>query len=371
MRLFTQFLALFLLVPFSSAQANKVGLTPNFMEAGSVFEGRSPETADMICSGVLVGCTTVMTAAHCLKYWHIGENRFWFYLQHAGLHELDRNGISLFCNSDECSEQSESIPDLALLRLVSPAWTTGAARPDGNYTEGKEVVARFVGYGIKPPRLDNYNIKRISPIRLSKCGAPAGEDHTLCSDLDYEIPTPCHKDSGGPLYAESEGGEHSLLGIAIRTGLGCRAGQAVYNDTTSPVVQAWLKEHIGQSTNRCNENAQAPTEILSEPTGWLDETSQFQELEIKVAYGLDELLVTMNHAPGENVGETHNNFDLELFGPSGPENNATSLIPYCDNTWKLLSVCRVPSPEHGTWKVRVIRKHGEGHFQLVASGISR
>ena len=105
---------------------------------------------------------------------------------------------------------------------------------------------------------------------------------------------------------------------------------------------------------------------MSEPEGWLDESSKFQELDFEVSHDIAELLVTMNHAPGARSGETHNNFDLEL---TGPENDSASLLPYCDNTWKLLAVCRVPSPALGAWKARVIRRHGEGHFQLVATGI--
>lgn len=346
-------------------QASEVGIIDSFTEAGSIFEGRSPEAADMVCSGTLVMCDMVLTAAHCLQFRHVAGNQFWFYLQHSGLHEIARDELALFCDTHDCSGPPESFFDLALLRLNTLAWK---AQKTGSSVDATEQEARFVGYGIKPPKLDSYNIKRISSIRLSKCDFLAGENHTLCSNLDDETPTPCHKDSGGPLYAESEGGEYILKGIAIRTGVGCRAGQAIYNDMSSPVIQAWLEEHTSQSTNRCKKNTQKRTEILNEPEGWLDEKTDFQELEIEVANGLDELLVSLNHAPGEILGEAHNDFDLKLYGP---ENNAKSLIPYCDNTWKLLSICRVPSPTEGTWKARVTRKHGEGHFQLVASGISR
>ena len=114
-----------------------------------------------------------------------------------------------------------------------------------------------------------------------------------------------------------------------------------------------------------------PMEITSEPNGWLNETSYFQELEIEVDHGIDELLVTMNHEPGESTSEMYNDFDMELIGPSSSDGKTAKLASNCDNTWKLLSICRVPSPAPGTWKARVIRKHGEGHFQLVATGITR
>lgn len=368
MQLFSRFIVFLVLVPFLSAQANKVGLTAEFIESGAILEGRSPESAEMVCSGVLVGCNLVLTAAHCLRYRHVGENRFWFYLQHLGLREADRAGSVMFCESHDCPGKSRSGYDLALLHLSSPASSSITARSSKNNVEERQETAFFVGFGVKPPRLDNYNLKRVSPIRLSDCHVPSEESHSLCSGLDDESTNPCHKDSGGPLYYATETGERSLLGIAKATGLGCRVGQAVYNDASSPAVQAWLTEHIGLNEELCKHNTLTLDEFLKVPNGWLDGTAGVRELQIRVPDGLDELLVTMNHAPGAGSGETRNDFDLEL---TGPDNDSTSLLPYCDNTWKLLAVCRVPSPTQGTWKARVTRKNGEGHFQLVASGISR
>jgi hypothetical protein len=273
-----------------------------------------------------------------------------------------------FCDADACSEQPEDSPDLALLRLKSPAWKIETAWWAKKSIGVQQDHIRFVGYGIKPPRLDNYNLKRISPIRISKCDMSADDNHEFCSQLNDEIPTPCHKDSGGPLYAVSGEGAHSLIGIAVRTGLGCRAGQAVYNDTASQAVQTWLVDHLARSKKRCYKNTHPPAEILSEQGGWLDKTDNYQELEFEVLQNLDELLITMNHTPGAALGDLHNDFDLEL---SNPEKESASLLLYCDNTWKLLGVCLVPSPAQGTWKARVTRKHGEGHFQLVATGITK
>ena len=368
MQLIPRFIFLIVFIPFLSAQANNVGLSTEFIDAGSIFEGPSVESAELVCSGVLVACDTVLTAAHCLKYRHAAENRFWLFFQHMGVHEVDHEEIIFFCDDNHCPGQSEKYYDLALLRLISPSNRQSMVPKAKTTFESHEVVTRFLGFGIRLPWLDNHNLKRLTSIQLRDCDSPSPDAQIFCSDLDNDVPTPCHKDSGGPLYAVLKGGEQSLLGIAIRTGVGCRSGQAVYNDITSPIVQSWLRNRIGEKANQCSKITRSAAEIISEPEGWLDETSSVWELKFNVTSDLDQLLVTMNHAPGANLGGMHNDFDLEL---SSPANDSASLLIYCDNTWKLLSVCRVPSPAPGTWKARVIRKHGEGHFQLVATGITK
>ena len=358
-------------ISFSSAQASKVGLTSTALDAGSIFVGHSQQTATMLCSGALIDCDMVLTAAHCLKNRHIAENTFWFYLQHSGVIEVKRAEIELFCDSHNCPNQSFGHHDLALLRLVSSVRKNNSARGKEIPVEVKEVDAHFVGFGIKPPELDNYNLKWLAPIRLTECKTSASQYHTLCSDLDEELPAPCHKDSGGPLYHLSEGSGDSLLGIAIGTGLGCRSGQAHYADIRSPVVQAWLDAHTGNASDPCLGETQTPKELLSEPEGWFDKKSQYQELDFEVVPGLDALLVNMNHEPGQTSGGLQNNFDLELTAPSDSGKKTAMLISHCDNTWKLLSICHVKNPEPGLWKARVSRIHGEGHFQLVATGITK
>ena len=321
----------------------------------------------MVCSGSLISCDLVLTAAHCLKYRNAPGNRFWIYLQHAGILKMSNTKIELFCDSQACEGLHDLVFDLGILRLDSPAWDIRLNEPSKrSYMESRKK-ANFVGFGVRTARISNYNLKRQTSIHLSRCNTSVSNDHSFCSNLSDSSSAPCHKDSGGPLYTVSGSGSYSLLGIATKTGRGCRDGQAVYNDATSPPIHLWLKERIYESKQRCIKSARYPSEIMSEPRGWLDEASQYQELDIKVTHGLNELLVTMNHAPGARSDEMYNDFDLKLVGP---EADSASLLPYCDNTWKLLSVCRVPSPSEGTWKARVTRKHGEGHFQLVATGIT-
>lgn len=355
----------------ASEQRIHSGLTTAPVDAGSIFAGYAANNAEMICSGALISCDLAITAAHCLHNPGEPDNQYWFYLQHAGMHKVRNDGVELFCDSQPCIEKPGALYDLALIRLKEPAWKFKRTRLKKRSISHIGNSAKFLGFGIYLPMFESYNLKRQALVQLSKCEAPIREEFSFCSSLSEDFPNPCHMDSGGPVYSLTNGKTSELLGIAIRTGISCRIGQSIYNNVSSPAILEWLNKRIIESNRRCGINNQTPMVLFSEHAGWLDRSVQYRELEFEIGNDVKSLLVTMNHSPGPLSAEFYNDFDLKLIGPSGEEVETQSIAPECDNSWLLVSECRMESPSPGRWRASVERINGEGHFQLVASGISK
>lgn len=204
---------------------------------------------------------------------------------------------------------------------------------------------------------------------MTACENEPIDNRSICIDLHGGEQQPCHLDSGSALYSNAASDGPRLIGVAIRTGPGCKVGQARYNSTVNPVFRPWLDSRLADSKKRGRGNQLVRSdEFFSEPAGWLDEDSDIQNLEFMVGGTSETLLVTMNHAAGKNLDGLENEFHLELFPPGQLSGKPA---PLCDNGWKLLAVCHVDSPTPGQWRARVSRVHGKGHFQLLATGISR
>lgn len=340
----------------------------SYAEAGSLFFGSAPDSSEMICSGTLVGCDWVLTAAHCLIGMNDGKSRYWFFLQHAGMFEVDLNSSIGFCENNDCSNRSGKLNDLFLIKLrnaVNHIQPPELAKVD-SLTDYR--FANFVGFGDSLPGRHEWNLKRWALVQPKDCVNEPADDRFICYDLGNRKPGACHRDSGGPLFSSTIEGEYFLLGVSIKTGTTCRVGQARYNRLASSIFGLWLSEKLLRKESQCSEPLHVFEELFSEPSGYLSSKKTSRTFEIDASTNLKTLIVTMNHSPGKNRNGETRDFDLELSIPQGAREDHA---PQCDNTWGLVSVCRVENPAPGMWEANVTSIHGEGHFQLVASGISR
>lgn len=352
-----------------SGQAVKA-LTTRYPGVGSVFRGFSLSDAMMKCSGTLVASDLVLTAAHCITGREENDH-YWFYLQHAGMVPVSRKGTETFCDHYACDDEPGASNDLAILRLKYPVHHLNAAMlPDNNGLKASNK-AIMVGMGISTPGAADFNLKRQTTTWLAKCSNGSLDDRFMCSKPGSDLPKPCHLDSGGSLLQISTDGNLVQTGMAIRTGIGCSTGQAVYHNTASTAFSAWIGQHLESSRNRRPLDSLLAREIYNNPGGWLGGELKESINEFIIPSDMKRIIVTLNHSPGLNAPERINNFDLELFKPLNGYHVGTESTVLCENSWKLVSVCRVESPAPGRWHAKITRIRGEGHFQLVATGFDR
>lgn len=164
------------------------------------------------CSGVLIGCDTFLTAAHCVcpgdtfctpdpKPWRV-------FLQHAGIYEVEtiavHPGFNFGLGNDVAvlglSTVVEGIAPMALNRAATPTYGT---------------PGMIVGFGASSGSADDAGLKRRGSVDL-----------TSCSESPLVIPEPAHVcwafrkplgsegdnsntcvgDSGGPLFVDAGAG---------------------------------------------------------------------------------------------------------------------------------------------------------------------
>lgn len=175
------------------------------------------DTGTGSCTATLIGCSTALTAAHCVCTDPVTHqiltgaqcaqrpdlldpsNKFVFFHQ-AGLFHLASVAVHPAFVFGQTS-------DLAVLKLSSPV--TGIAPTPLNATQkpGLQTQGTIVGFGLTEDGSSGAGIKRIGSLRLSTCAAAGlnGANH-LCATLAAPLGPPgsnsgtCHGDSGGPLF---------------------------------------------------------------------------------------------------------------------------------------------------------------------------
>ncbi|MCZ6568935.1 MAG: trypsin-like serine protease [Deltaproteobacteria bacterium] len=165
------------------------------------------EFAIGFCSGTLIGCQTVLTAAHCVDG-ATASNSFVF-LQNVGT-------VSVSSITIHPSYMGANFPiaDVAVLKLGS--LVTGVDPTEINQIDPSSVIpgasGTIAGYGITLGSQNDFGLKRFGRIKTANCNGsiPAGAGNTEVICWDYETPVgspgddsnTCNGDSGGPLFMD-------------------------------------------------------------------------------------------------------------------------------------------------------------------------
>lgn len=202
--------------------------TSRFPSTGALLSGDDPQAAVGLCSGVMIGCDTFLTAAHCVcdPNFFTGTDCqeggfaaplpsvFLVFLQHAGFFRIARIAVH--------PDFDFPVADVAVLKLeqsvsgVAPTPLTGANTP------ARGTTGIISGFGVTDRRANDYGIKRVGEVSLAAC--PQLPELDLSASVCWTFADPlgppgtdsntCSGDSGGPLFVRNNDfGTFTVAGV--------------------------------------------------------------------------------------------------------------------------------------------------------------
>ncbi|MEN8259408.1 MAG: trypsin-like serine protease [Pseudomonadota bacterium] len=166
-----------------------------------------------ICSGILIGCQTFLTAGHCvcpnLAFCTPDPNDFAVYFQHAGIYSV--SAVDVEPNFDFAVEG-----DVAVLTLTSPITGIAPTPINTTATPATNTPGAIVGFGATGGDNDDYGLKREGRVVSTDCPTfpfPIPEPEHICWTFLDPVGKPgsdsntCFGDSGGPLFMNFGAGD--------------------------------------------------------------------------------------------------------------------------------------------------------------------
>lgn len=326
----------------------------------AVLRGSDRATATAWCTGTLVGCDKVLTAAHCIDNDPTPKG-YLVFLPVLGFSEV--KDIAWLKN-----DYRFPYADLAMLTLAKSAEGIAPISLNTIASPINGSIGTIVGYGRTGGKRQDYGIKREGSVRFGQCRSQYADKKLLCWDFDADInvspqgSNTCNADSGGGVFVLDREGQRSvqrLVGV-VSGGLDrdCVKGDHSYN-TDVFRWRDWLAT-VGQgrlSGQTCGATSiDLPPNLRSALVSLSPEKPE-ANLELDVAAGTTLLRVAMN---GEDNGKGANDFDLLLFGPDAQ--------PVCTQDGAgQFAFCEVPQPASGRWSISLRQKKGAGTAQLTVS----
>jgi len=325
----------------------------------------NPSTGEpfVSCTGTVIGCRTVLTAAHCFCPQAPCQPDFadtLVFLQHSGFYGVESVTINP-------SYQFGSRSDLAILRLtpelngLAPTRINTTARPA---VGSGGLIAGFGRTGGSSPWT---GIKRAGLVVTSSCPAELAAGNFCWTFLSPVGPpgedsSTCQGDSGGPLITDFGGGPR-LAGVTSGGVFGdCLVPNGLW-DTDVFVDRQWIQSVAGPDLNNtaCGNlpPAGSPEAPILFGSGELGAGNPDDLYFFDLAAGTDVLWTTLN---GEGPGR--GDFDLYLRHGDPP---TTAEFDCRSNFLGQFEACGVASPTPGTWHALITRSSGAGAYQFTVT----
>ncbi|MFY9822797.1 MAG: trypsin-like serine protease [Thermoanaerobaculia bacterium] len=332
------------------------------------------------CSATLIGCSTVLTAAHCIcesPSGHdfngvpcqarpdlVGPAGKLVFFQHAGLFTLSRIAVNPAYNAHS------GAADLAILHLSTPVTNIAPSLLNRVSLPPLGLHGEIVGFGSTRTNSTDDGLKRHGFVTTAACDPPA--QGFVCWNFRKPVGAPglnadtCFGDSGGPLFL-SLGGQTVLAGVT----------SSGTNDECAPVDNsfdadvfanlAWIEAEGGAdlAATACGTGPQigGPGTTIFEGLTSLRRGPHEARGPIEVPEGTAELRVALNSTDwffnsnalyilhGLLVSTT--NFDCKSDALSGQQ------------------FCSVQNPAPGTWYILVRHLSGPGSTVQVTTSLIR
>ena len=187
-------------------------LTAEYPAVGALLVGATTATATTACTVSLVGCRTVVTAAHCVcpttgklcQDLDVPPNLF-VYFAHAGFFNVE----SVQVHRDYDSPTA----DIAVLRLATPVTGIEPLLPNDVEPPAFESDGTIVGFGWETAATADSGLKREGAVVTVPCADDVSDATSICWEYTGLDADTCGPDAGGPLLIEMGYGL-ALAGIA-------------------------------------------------------------------------------------------------------------------------------------------------------------
>jgi len=339
--------------------------THDFPTTGALlYGGGAPialSNASSWCSGTLIGCSTFLTAAHCVED-DANPAAYWVFLQHSGLH-----AVTSVTKHPNYTSAGFPAWDVAVLKLAAPV--TGID-PTALATTSPPLgtTGTIAGYGQTSGSAGDYGIKRYGDVSTVDCTGgvpPLGNADLVCWRYTSPIGPPgddsntCNGDSGGPLFVQS-GGTEVVAGITSGgTSSTCLATDFSY-DTNVFTHRSWILGRLaGDSTATCGGLPAVGTSsvVVTGFDGPLTSSSSSAMRTVTVPEAADRLRVSFK---GDDL------VDADLYVKQGAT-VSTTLYDCRVVGASSVGACEFPQPATGTWSILVRRNAGAGSYQVTAT----
>jgi len=347
------------------------GLTDNLHPAVGLFKTNGGE-----CSATLIGCQTVLTAAHCVctlandttldgptcaaradLVTPAGKSVFF---QHAGTFTVSRVAVDPDFIPDTQS-------DVAILHLSSPVTNIAPSPINRVSSPSLGMAGEIVGFGVTLGNASDDGIKRKGNVVTAACQPPSSR--FVCWSFNNPLGSPgtnsdtCFGDSGGPLFV-SLGGQTVLAGVTSGgTSANC---QPLDNSNDDDVFtdRAWIQAEGGAdlSATSCGSGPQigSPGTSVQGSTGTLTTSQNQVATSVEVPVGTTELRVSLNSA---DWFENSNALYIRQGAPA-----STTAFDCKSAVLSGQQFCDVSNPVPGTWNILSRHTSGPGGaFQVTAS----
>jgi hypothetical protein len=351
------------------------GLTDNLHPTVGLFSTNGGE-----CSATLIGCQTVLTAAHCVctlpndntldgvtcaaradLLSPAGKSVFF---QHAGTFTVSRVAVDPAFIPDTQS-------DLAILHLSVPVTNIAPSPVNRVSSPSLGMAGEIVGFGVTQGSASDDGIKRKGNVVTAACQPPSSQ--FVCWNFNNPLGAPgtnsdtCFGDSGGPLFV-SLGGQTVLAGVTSGgTSPNC---QPLDNSNDDDVFSdlAWIQSEAGADLNAtsCGSGPQigSPGTSVLGSTSTLSKGQKQVASSVVVPVGTTDLRVALN---SQDWFENSNALYIRHGAPA-----STTAFDCKSAALSGQQFCDVKNPASGTWNILARHLVGPGGtFQVTASLIGQ
>ncbi len=335
---------------------------------------------ELSCSVTLIGCSTALTAAHCICDDAAASNLLTgaqcvkrtdlldpstklVYFHQAGIVHVSSVTVNPNFVFGETS-------DFAILHLATPVTGIAPSAIDTTAKPAFGTPGTIVGYGITEDPSSGGGIKRSGGVTVAACAVTGvNAANHVCASLLAPLGAPgtnsgtCHGDSGGPLFVASAAGP-VIAGVTS-------GGDSTSDNCTAPDDiffanvfrnRAWIEANAPDlGTTSCGglPPAGGPRAPVTTALGTLSPALPSELTPIDVPAGTTRL----------RVGLTADNFDsndYNLYVKQGSPATTTSYDCKSDGGGTL-AFCDIQNPAAGPWSILVHGIAGPGGAYQVIS----